>query len=405
MLGNIHLSHQQFTKFRIGVINLGHESLTNNMQSDVYKKVLEQLQQYISKIQIQVQNNNQNEKIEIYLEYFEITPLKLKNYLKEQIVIQPQQIRNYRKDGDYIFVQVKPVCSMQLATDQYVTVNVQLDKNRQQVRDTSSFTLYQDSYIDFVKLKDDQPEIAYKQIGDNITFEELVATEFQFPTAMSCDGYLAVQCLEKDQEITEEHIKNWYKNAVYLQQDQKDDLEYLGRQKFQIVLVQKDDEIFHFEAKDFSDLLEQKSMMTSLSLAVRQLTQKIYNQLREDTDEYLNRHFPNDKFILNEDYLIVENTHVPFNDYIYPLNVFKIENNQGQTNLKPHFNGTIKFKGISNYMNRVADDKEKYKHYVDIESYEIYIKIHPQIYRTLNLRQQHQKPFALQFYQKLEYHS
>ncbi|CAL6093417.1 Hypothetical_protein [Hexamita inflata] len=257
---------------------------------------------------------------------------------------------------------------MQLATDQYVTVNVQLDKNKQQVRDTSSFTLYQDSYIDFVKLEKTQPEIAYKQIGDNITFEELVATEFQFPTAMSCDGYLAVQSLEKNQKITEKLIEQWYKDAVYLQQDEKDSLEYLGRQKFQIVLAKKDDEIFHFEAKDISDLLEQKSMMTSLSQAVRQLTQKIYNQLRDETD----KHFSNDKFILNNNYLTIEDKHVPFNDYIYPLNVFKIENNQGQTNLKPHFNGTIKFKGISNYMNRVADDKEKYEHYVDIESNKMY---------------------------------
>ncbi|CAL6111406.1 Hypothetical_protein [Hexamita inflata] len=188
---------------------------------------------------------------------------------------------------------------------------------------------------------------------------------------MSCDGYLAVQSLDKDQKITEELIEKWYKNAVYLQKDQKDSLEYLGRQKFQIVLAQENNEIFHFEAKDFSDLLDQKSMMTSLSQAVRQLTQKIYNQLREETYDYLKHHFPNNKFILNEDYLIVENTHVPFNDYIYPLNVFQeIKNNHGY--LKPHFNGTIKFKGISNYMNRVADDKEKYQHYVDIESNEIY---------------------------------
>ncbi|CAL6074196.1 Hypothetical_protein [Hexamita inflata] len=278
------------------------------------------------------------------------------------------QISNYSQIGDNIYVQVKPICSMQLTTDQYVAINVQLDKYKKPIIYTSPHFLYQDPYIDFVKLKDEQPKIVNQQIGDSITFEELVATEFQFPTAMSCDGYLAVQCLEKDQEITQALIENWYKNAVQLQHDQKDSLEYLGRQKFQIVLVQKDDEIFHFEAKDFSDLLEQKSMMTSLSQAVRQLTQKIYNQLREETDEYLKRFLPNNKFFLNVNYLVTKNELVSFNDYIYPLNLYEIIDQNGKQHLKSNLNGSIKFKSICNVKNSVVDAVDKYEFYVNIES-------------------------------------
>ncbi|CAL6071347.1 Hypothetical_protein [Hexamita inflata] len=303
------------------------------------------------------------------VEYFKITPLKLKNHILQ--FEKRDQISNYTQIGDNIYVKLNPVCSMQLATDQYVAVNVQLDKYKKPIIYTSPHFLYQDPYIDFVKLEKiqpDIPEIDYKQIGDRITFEELVATEFQFPTAMSCDGYLAVQSLDDGQQITEQLIEQWYKNAVYLQQDQKDDLEYLGRQKFQIVLVQEKDEIFHFEASEFSDLLEQKSMMTSLSLAVRQLTQKIYNQLREDTDEYLKRFLPNNKFFLNVNYLVTKNELVSFNDYIYPLNLYQKIDQNGTQHFQPNFNGSIKLKSICNAKNSVVDAVDKYEFYVNIES-------------------------------------
>ncbi|CAL6111416.1 Hypothetical_protein [Hexamita inflata] len=300
------------------------------------------------------------------VEYFQITPLKFKNHILQ--FEKRDQISNYSQIGDNIYVQVKPVCSMQLTTDQYVAINIQQDKYKKPIIYTSPHFLCQDSYIDFVKLEKTQPEIVYKQIGDNITFEELVATEFQFPTAMSCDGYLAVQSLDDKQQITEELIKKSYKKAVQLQHDGTENLEYLGRQKFQIVLVKENDKIFHFEASEFSDLLEQKSMMTSLSLAVRQLTQKIYNQLREETDKYLKRFLPNNKFFLNVNYLVTKNELVSFNDYIYPLNLYEKIDQNSILHLKSNLNGSIKFKSICNVKNSVVDAVDKYEFYVNIES-------------------------------------
>ncbi|CAL6104480.1 Hypothetical_protein [Hexamita inflata] len=260
---------------------------------------------------------------------------------------------------------------MQLIPQQVVTLEVEQDLNGRVAIDKSPFNLYQGAFVNFVKLKDEQPEIDYKQIEDNITFEELVATEFQFPTAMGCDGYLAIQGFKDDQSITEELIKECHKNVGELQlNDINQNTQCRFGQNMLIILVKQQNilkDIYDFEEIQFSELLAQKFMLTSLQLAINQLVQNIFTQYKDEIEK-CRKNILSDRQNLNLKRLQIKNEYISFNDYIYPLNSFEEIFDNDQQYLRPKFNGDIKFKAICNLMNRVKDETDKYNFYVNIES-------------------------------------
>ncbi|CAL6015324.1 Conserved_hypothetical protein [Hexamita inflata] len=266
---------------------------------------------------------------------------------------------------------------MQLTPQQSATLNKEFDSRISEISVFQSVeSQYQDTFVDFLKLKMDkdsrqlsnhlQKSQLCTSTSEGITFEELIANQLLLPTAMSCDGYFAIQNFDADEIHVEQltQLTQYFTDSIMLSHEEclSDGLLTELEKDFRIVLINNDFNEYKINDPQIVDFLTQKSIVTSLGAAVSAVTRRILDKFLDTTAQYRSQFFPK-QFALNTDYLQSKNIRPQFTDYLYPINRYSMIENV----LKPDLAGKIQLKRVCDQIIQTMDEADKYSYYISPE--------------------------------------